>query len=215
MVEIRHSYIGPVLAKYAISELTTRVRLSDADPIRTFQATLPFSADHPFQHMYQNDALEQKISIQFRRAFKEDLIIHKAAGETIPAYVGSRPALEVGEDRISRTYLDRIERLQRLETQGDGMKAFASLVGRVQTEGRPILLIDEPEAFLHPPQAKLVSQIIATESICQVFIATHSADVLQGIIQDHSPRVSVIRLSRNRDESSVCYLPRGHRCSLA
>ena len=154
--------------------------------------------------------------MQFRRAFKEDLIVHRAAGQTVSAYVGSRPSLELGEDRISRTYLDRIERLQRLEMQGDGMKAFASLIGRVQTEGRPIQLIDEPEAFLHPPQARLVSQIIATESSGQIFIATHSTDVLQGIIQEHSPRVSVVRLSRVREKSSVCFLTeREYRGSLA
>ncbi len=198
--------IGPLLSKYIVSELTTRLRLSDADPASSFSATI-FAAQHPFHYMYQDDHLEKTISEQFRRAFKLDLIIHRTAGDKIPAYVGTRPPLAPGEDRISRTYLDRLERLQRLELQGDGMKAFVSLVGRVQTENRPVQLIDEPEAFLHPPQARLISQIIATESRGQVFIATHSTDVLQGLLQSHSSRVSVIRLSRASNESrQILYL---------
>lgn len=201
-------FIG-LLAKYTVSELTTKVRLSDADPAQSFQATIPFSADHPFQHMYRDDKLEQKISEQFRQAFREDLLIHRVAGNTIPAYVGPRPILLDGEDRLSRTYLDRVERLQRLETQGDGMKAFVSVIGRVQTEARPIQLIDEPEAFLHPPQARIVAEIIASEGKGQIFLATHSVEVLQGVLHHHSSRVSVVRMTRTRCGNSVNFLEKG------
>ena len=89
------------------------------------------------------------------------------------------------------------------------MKAFVSVIGRVQTEARPIQLIDEPEAFLHPPQARIVAEIIASEGKGQIFLATHSVEVLQGVLHHHSSRVSVVRMTRTRCGNSVNFLEKG------
>ncbi len=88
------------------------------------------------------------------------------------------------------------------------MRSFASILGRTLAESKPILLIDEPEAFLHPPQARLIADIIAAESTeRQTFIATHSREILQGLLGNHAARVSVVRLTRTASGGSAVHLP--------
>ncbi|MDR6819573.1 ABC-type cobalamin/Fe3+-siderophores transport system ATPase subunit [Neorhizobium sp. 2083] len=199
--------IGTFLASLLFSELTTRTRLVDCDPPQSFDARQKRHAQHPFQRMFADDRLEQLVSNVFKRAFKMDLVIHRVAGNIIPAYVGERPKPEHGEDRQSRTYIDRIEALEKLEQQGDGMRSFASVIGRVITENRPIRLIDEPEAFLHPPQAKILAETIAANGAdAQTIIATHSSDILQGLLGDNKDRVSVVRLKRTPTGSTASLL---------
>ena len=65
------------------------------------------------------------------------------------------------------------------------MRSFASVILHLLAPITPsILLLDEPEAFLHPPQARLLGEIIAKEKShrAQLFVATHSSDVLQGLM---------------------------------
>ncbi|MNS68355.1 hypothetical protein D3C72_1016350 [compost metagenome] len=191
--------LGDFVHRYVVSELTTRARLADCDPAPNYQRRDTFSALHPFQHFHRDDALEHKASKLFRRAFKKDLVVHPGNSADIPAYVGDRPKPKRGEDRRSAAYLDRIEALDKLEEQGDGMRSFASILGRVLAENRPVIFIDEPEAFLHPPQARLLADTIGVEtSDRQILLATHSSDVLQGLLGQHSKRVSVVRLTRTK-----------------
>jgi len=70
-----------------------------------------------------------------------------------------------------------------------------------------ILLIDEPEAFLHPPQAKHLGNFLVSETGSrQLFIATHSGDVLRGVLDSESGRVRVLRICREGDSNRVCLL---------
>ena len=189
--------IGPFLTSQLVCELTTRSRLADCDPSPSVDVRNPYKLAHPFQKMYRDESLEERTSGIFRTAFKRDLIIHRGAGSVIPVYVGQRPKIESGEDRVSISHLERIEALDKIELQGDGIRSFASIISRVITESRPIQLIDEPEAFLPPPQARLVARSILEESSHrQTVIATHSSDVLRGLLSSDTSRVSVVRLMR-------------------
>ena len=61
------------------------------------------------------------------------------------------------------------------------MRSFASVILHLLgQDSYSIMMLDEPEAFLHPPQARLIGEIIAKERSkdTQLFIATHSQDVL-------------------------------------
>lgn len=90
-----------------------------------------------------------------------------------------------------------LKRLKRVDDQGDGIRAFVGLLAAVKTTDRPIVLIDEPEAFLHPPQAFLLGRAIAemTGQGHQIFVATHSADILRGILSQ-SAAIQVLRMAR-------------------
>lgn len=58
-------------------------------------------------------------------------------------------------------YYNQVTKLPELQDQGDGMRSFASILLDTFTSDHTITLIDEPEAFLHPPQARLLGKMLA------------------------------------------------------
>lgn len=185
---------------------STEGRITDSDPARAFDA-LRRPPDNPIHNLYTNESIENKISKYFYQAFGQELIVDRLGGEKISLLVGKRPEVSPPEDRLSVSYIRRLRtQTVPLHTQGDGMRSFASVVLSILTEDTSnILLIDEPEAFLHPPQARLLGEIIARErpANAQVFIATHSADVLSGLLSVEEARLRVVRIERDGSDSSI------------
>lgn len=160
---------------------------------------------HPIHFLLRDDKLESRLSTKFRKAFGVDLVIHRNAGSQVPLHIGERPVPEAGEDRVSISYIERLEKLPTLHTQGDGMRSFAGVLLATSVGRESIMLIDEPEAFLHPPQARLLGTTLVQDrnKERQLFIATHSTDILRGVLDAESPDVKVIRIRRSGDTNTV------------
>ncbi|PPU44627.1 hypothetical protein XarbCFBP7697_01555 [Xanthomonas arboricola] len=160
---------------------------------------------HPIHYLQRDDALELRLSSKFRKAFGADLVVHRNAGSQVPLHVGQRPPIVNGEDRVSLSYIERLEKLPPLQSQGDGMRSFAGVLLATSVGRETILLIDEPEAFLHPPQARLLGTTLVQDrgEGRQLFIATHSTDILRGVLDANSPDVKVVRIRRSGDTNSV------------
>jgi ABC-type ATPase involved in cell division len=160
---------------------------------------------HPIHYLQRDDALELSISSKFKKAFGVDLIVHRNAGSNVPLHVGERPIPIQGEDRVSLGYIERLEKLPQLQTQGDGMRSFAGVLLATSVGRETVLLIDEPEAFLHPPQAKLLgtSLVEGRGKERQIFIATHSSDIIRGVLDANSPDVKVVRIRRTGNANTV------------
>ena len=188
------------LRSFFCMRILTETRITDSNPANAI-AVLDEPASHPIHMLYSDDQLEHKISEYFQRAFGEALIVYRAGGNRLPLFVGDRLVPEYGEDRISNSYLERLRASANpLNEQGDGMRSFASVIVHLLAPITPsILLLDEPEAFLHPPQARLLGEIIAREKSprAQLFVATHSPDVLQGLINVAPDHLRVLRIQRD------------------
>ena len=194
------------LRPFFCMRILTETRITDSNPANAI-AVLDEPASHPIHMLYSDDQLERKISEYFQRAFGEALIVYRAGGNQLPLFVGERLAPKPGEDRISNSYLERLRTSAKpLRDQGDGMRSFASVILHLLAPITPsILLLDEPEAFLHPPQARLLGEIIAKEKSprAQLFVATHSSDVLQGLINVAPDHLRVLRIQRDGDINRV------------
>ena len=168
---------------------------------------------HPIHRLYADDQLELRISNYFERAFGEALIVDQRSGSQVPLRVGTRLAPEPGEDRLSSTYWTRLRNSSvLLDQQGDGMRSFASVILHLLAPITPsILLLDEPEAFLHPPQARLLGEIIASEkpSRAQLFVSTHIPNVLQGLVDIAPDRLRVLRIRRQGSVNRTKELDKG------
>ncbi len=168
--------------------LTISNRVGSIDPYR----------DQPqaYIHVLQtNDAFRRKVSEEVASAFGTDVIINWGAGRQVGFHVGRKPP---GNNWVSEEYLTELNNLPRLEQEGDGIRSFVGGLLAALCGAHPVLLIDEPEAFLHPPQAHRLSAALArtVESLGrQLIIATHSADVVRGALEE-SGRVSVCRITR-------------------
>ena len=179
--------------------IDTETRIQDSNQVNAIDVNNQ-RPTHPTHWLYADDQLELRISNYFERAYGQALIVDQRAGSRIPLWVGKRLIPEPLEDRLSSKYWERVRSTSvLLEKQGDGMRSFASVILHLLAPTTPsVLLLDEPEAFLHPPQARLLGEIIATEkpSNTQLFVATHSTDVLQGMMEVAPDHMRVIRIQR-------------------
>ena len=193
---------SPLFCKRIPSE----TRISDSDPVDAIDVQEE-PLDHPIHMLYSDDELERKISTHFRNAFGQDLILDRGAGKTWPLRVGPRLSPDCGNSPFSTTFLSRQrDSTLPLSQQGDGMRSFASVVLHLLAPSSPsLLLLDEPEAFLHPSQARLLGEIIATEKSprAQLFLATHSPDVLQGLINVAPEHLRVLRMQRDGNVNQI------------
>jgi len=190
-----------------VNTLSTEERLKVANAAPNIKITTQ-PPNHPIHFLQKSDELEKKFSDYFRQAFETDLIVHRNAGSEVPLYVGPRPITESGEDRISASYLEKLEKLDLLQSQGDGMRSFVGVLLSAFISSHSILLIDEPEAFLHPPQARLLGKMIASDlpSERQLFLTTHSVDFLKGLLDANKNNLKIIRIQRQGSINPISVL---------
>jgi len=181
-----------------VNILSTEQRIQAANPAQNIKLTTQ-AIQHPIHFLQKDDLLEQRFSDYFRQAFGTDLIVHRNAGSEVPLYVGEKPVPKSGEDRVSSTYLRELEKLDLLHEQGDGMRSFVGVLLNAFISNHSILFIDEPEAFLHPPQARLLGKMLAKDlpSARQLFLATHSEDFLKGLLDANISKLKIIRIQRD------------------
>jgi len=192
------------LARWFCHLLTADERLQICNPPDNIALTRD-GPTHPIHFLQRDDKLELRLSAKFRKAFGVDLVVNRNAGRVVPLHVGVRPTPSAGEDRVSISYIERLEKLEHLQFQGDGMRSFAGVLLATSVGRESILLIDEPEAFLHPPQARLLGTTLVQDrrKERQLFIATHSTDVLRGVLDTESPDIRVIRICRSGSMNSI------------
>lgn len=83
----------------------------------------------------------------------------------------------------------------------DGVRAFSGVLAEIIAGDPEIVLIDEPEAFLHPALAFTLGKEIAGSAAAshkRVFVATHSASFVMGCVQSGA-QTDIIRLTYQRD----------------
>lgn len=184
--------------------VTTEERLTASNPANNIRITTE-PPQHPIHFLQKDNTLELKFSNYFKQAFGLDLLIHRNAGSEVPLYIGNRASLPTGKDSSSMEYNVTLETMDRLNEQGDGMRSFVGVLLNAFTSPHSILFIDEPEAFLHPPQARLLGKMIASDlpAQSQLFLSTHSEDFLQGLLESGAPNLKIIRIQREESINKV------------
>lgn len=197
----------PNLHEVFVNLLTTEERLKIANPPQNIKLSTD-APQHPIHFLQRDEKIEKSISRYFKQAFNEELIVHRNAGNQVPLHMGKRPIPKEGEDRISLSYIEELEKLPLVHTQGDGMRSFVGLLLSVFVSNQKILLVDEPEAFLHPPQARLLGKMLAKDlpTDKQLFLATHSSDFLKGLLDANVSNLKIIRIQRNGNINNISEL---------
>lgn len=187
-----------VLASYFVKEIGTSERLNIVMPASNINFIDDMST-HPIQYLKEDSDKEIEFSKYFKQAFNMDLIVNHGAGSIIPLHVGERPLATLEKHPASTAYQNELRKLGQLHEQGDGMKSFVGVLLSLFVENYSISIIDEPEAFLHPPQSKLLGQMIARNlrKEKQIFIATHSEHFLKGLLDYAGDRLIILRIQRN------------------
>jgi hypothetical protein len=156
------------------------------------------------QHiLYDDEALTKKVSALFKRAFGKDIMFDFRGGSRLPIHVGNIPNSEIGTDRVSDAYVKAVRENPLLDRQGDGMKSYAGILFETIAASRDITLIDEPEAFLHPPQMRRLGETLASEVTGQLIVATHSSDIMRGFLEGTKGNVRILRIRREGNVNLV------------
>jgi len=91
----------------------------------------------------------------------------------------------------------------------DGVKAFTGIMTTIIAGDPKVILIDEPEAFLHPSLASNLGKEVSHSvngSFKNLFVSTHSANFLMGCIQSGTP-INIIRLTYTNNVPTARILP--------
>jgi energy-coupling factor transporter ATP-binding protein EcfA2 len=210
LISTWHNKQGTGLQRFAnlmAVHLGTEARLTAADPVELIDFTVQVPT-HPLHRLYDDDELEARLDKIFYRAFRQNLVVNRGAGRNVTLHVGVRSHPPCGKDRLSNEFRLAVKQLPLADEQGDGIRAFVGVLANVLAVERAVTFIDEPEAFLHPPQAYMIGRVLAEEipNERQIFVATHSTDFLRGVLDHSSTRVRVIRLQRTGDVNHVTEL---------
>lgn len=192
------------LCKIFVNRLSTEIRLSTSNAL----IRNDYPEQNPIYKLNKNERLAQTISDYFYQAFESDLVVNRNDMQTIPLHVGKAPNKK--EYTIDRQddYYKQVAELPKLQEQGDGMRSFASILLNTFTSDYSMTLIDEPEAFLHPPQSRVLGKMLANNNPDdrQLIVSTHSEDFLQGLLDANSANVIVIRINRESNINRMSVL---------
>lgn len=146
--------------------------------------------------LHMNPAAMAALSKESVRAFSKSLWTDISRGSLISLKIGSSDLLPTDKQRLS---VDEMSKYRDIEDEGDGMKSYIAICISILLGRRPVYLIDEPEMCLHPPQAYSLGQFIGehgTSIQTGTFVATHSSQVLRGVIQT-AEQLQIVRLTQS------------------
>ena len=193
-----------------VSYLNTETRLSICKPPQNINRNAPKT--HPIHNVAFNQHYRMKISDYFNKAFATNIIPNTQYGATIPLCMGE--SISINKENESdflvqmENYADILEQYPQIHNQGDGIRSFTGILLNLIIEHHKIFLIDEPESFLHPPQARIMGHTIGSllSDKQQAFISTHSPEILKGLLETCPNRIKIVRITRNDNTNNFSIL---------
>lgn len=161
----------------------------------------------PLHHLAESWELMQELNRLTKRILGKVLSLDDLNSQ-IQLRVGDPDRPYPGHYDDPSEYQIAVDKLPTLASQGDGMRSLLGILIPLVTATYPVFIIDEPEAFLHPPQAFALGQElgrISNERGVQVIVATHDRNLLAGLLNSSSP-LSVVRLVRDEDKTAAYQL---------
>ena len=196
-----------------LSYLDTYNRLSICNPPQAI--TRNAVKNNPIYYAAFESKYRKWISESFKKAFGKEIIPNIFNGATIPLCIGEPVSLDGDykddQERLE-VYAELLDKFPRVQDQGDGVKSFTGILLYLMMDYYCTFLIDEPDSFLHPPQANIMGRIIGQtlSDNQQAFISTHSEEILKGITEVCPERVKIIRITRDNNTNNFSVLENGN-----
>ena len=192
-----------------VANLDTSARLNICKPPSNIRRDQ--SKKHPIHYAAFEGKYRKWLSDSFKKAFNIEITPNTQFGSEIPLCIGKPVQLKgTYEDEQSRqeAYAAILETYKQVQNQGDGIKSFTGILLYLMLDYYCTYLIDEPESFLHPPQARIMGQIIGNtlSGQQQAFISTHSEDIIKGLLEVCPERIKIVRITREDDTNHFSIL---------
>lgn len=190
-----------------VKNLSTEHRLSITNPVDNKRDEK--GLNNPVLYAGYDSKCRKWINNNFNKAFGEDLNANIYDGQTVSLCIGETPKIQPsGKEIEAFDCIDDIRKkmsaYKKVHEQGDGVKSFTGILLYLMIPFYKTFLIDEPESFLHQPQATMMGHIIeeATKNK-QCFISTHSEHLIRGLLDSCPNRVKIIRITRKDNENKL------------
>jgi len=158
------------------------------------------------QNLFIQSENEELLKVAFNKAFSMDIMLDYSGLKDFCLRV-AKAFPNIPEDP-RKAYLITKD-FNKIDNQGDGFRSFVGIILSVLFSKNRIILLDEPEAFLHPAQARFLGKWIVDNSDLlegQLIIATHNANFLNGILSSDKD-VDIFRLNRIDDNTKFNLIP--------
>ena len=172
----------------------TRLSLTNKQPATNLQTT-------PTNHLvalFKDDSKRERVRDFTKEALDYYFTIDPTGMSELAIRLSRHPPRdsreEQGLDAISRKFHSEALPISEFS---DGINAFVGLTAAVMSLDHRIMMIDEPEAFLHPTLARLLARNlaeVAMERGANMLASTHSSSFLLGAM-DSPAAVTLIRLT--------------------
>ncbi|MCC6299843.1 MAG: ATP-binding protein [Anaerolineales bacterium] len=163
-----------------------------------------------FQALFRDDAKRQEVRRIIKDAFDLYFVIDPTNLGNLRLRLSSRPPQSNVEERgIHEESVKFHSEALSIEFASDGVKAFTGIITEIIAGDPKVLLIDEPEAFLHPSLSYKLGKEIAQASVGvdkRIFVSTHSSSFVMGCIQSGAP-VNIVRLTYRDGSATARILP--------
>ena len=162
------------------------------------------------QVLFCNDDKRELVRRIIYEAFGAHFVIDPTKLGTLRIRLSEKAPSCASEERgLDGEAVDFHSKATPIQATSDGVKAFTGMIIEVTAGDPSVLLLDEPEAFLHPSLAgKLGREFSNTTrgSEKRLFVSTHSPDFLMGCIQSGAP-INIVRLSYRSGVGTARILP--------
>ena len=185
----------------------TRFALVDERPWQDQQ----IPPQHHLAALFMNDGLRSRVRELVAAAFPGRYFVIDPTGMgRFRVRVSDRPPADAAEER---NWDERSQSFHAaavdIQTQSDGVICFTGLVAAAISLSQMVLLVDEPEAFLHPPLARLLGTDLASQAAergASLVAATHSAEFVMGCIESGAD-TTIVRLTFESQSAGARVLP--------
>jgi hypothetical protein len=164
---------------------------------------------HPTNHLavlFRDDEAREQIREITADAFGLYFVVDPTGGTHFRVRMSERAPMDDEEEQSvtvrSRAFHGRAHDVADLS---DGIRAFTGLTAAVLSAEYRIMLVDEPEAFLHPPLSRKLGKRLtqlAAERGANVLASTHSPEFVMGCITS-GQAVNIVRLTYRRGVPSA------------
>ena len=192
-----------------VAYLNTLNRLKISDPANLISRKA--AKKNPIHYVAFDRTYREWLSNNFKQAFGKEIIPHTLNCSSIPLCIGDAVKFDkefADEQERQEEYAAVLDTYNQVQDQGDGIKSFTGILLYLMLDYYCTFLIDEPESFLHPPQANIMGRIIGKtlRENQQAFISTHSEEIIKGLLDVCPERVKIVRITREEDVNEFSVL---------
>lgn len=184
----------------------SRIKLIDPQPSGDLQS-------HPQNSLavlFKDNMKRKEVRRIIYDAFKKYFVIDPTnLGNLRIRLSDTEPTNDIQERGIHEDAVEYHRKALDITQASDGVKAFTGIITSIIAGDPKVILIDEPEAFLHPSLASNLGKEVSNSvkgSFKNLFVSTHSANFLMGCIQSGTP-INIIRLTYSNNSPTARILP--------